>query len=65
MRRWIAAFVLLALSAAPAAARGPETLTPEIQKHLESLAPLRGLDRVRPEENFRGRPVLVKFFSSW
>jgi hypothetical protein len=61
MKRWIAAFVLLALSGAPVEARGPESLTPEVQQHLASLNPLRPDDRVR----FEGRPVLVKFFASW
>jgi len=61
MRRWTAAVVLFALSVAPAVARGPEQLTPEVMQHLSQLSPLRQDDRVR----FEGRPVLVKFFASW
>jgi hypothetical protein len=62
MRRWIAALALLALSVAPASARGPETLTPEVKQQLGAAPMLRALgDRVP----FDGRPVLVKFFASW
>ena len=62
MKRWIAAFVLFAVSVAPASARGPESLTPEVKQQLAGATPLRQLgDRIP----FDGRPVLVKFFASW
>lgn len=61
MIRFLAACILLVLSALPAAARGPEVLTAEVKDHLASLAPLRAGDRVA----FDGKPVLVKFWASW
>ena len=65
MKNWVAALVLFALSVAPASARGPDSLTPEVRQHLSSLSARRQDDRVRPHESFWGRPVLVKFFASW
>ena len=61
MRRFVVAFVLLALSALPGAARGPEVLTPELKQHLASLSPLRTGDQAV----FGDKPVLVKFWASW